>query len=183
MKKMEDYKGNTNLKKMKLVSTTTNETYDKETDEITKISQTKTNKGRLQEPDYVKLYLDDIEVLFRLPKNASNVLYSFLKRMSYKGVIYTNIAMKTEICKELQLKNVKSIDNHIAILVKQDIVKRVDRGTFIINPNLIAKGKWQDILGLRVEYDVHGNRKITPELKKVGFEELDTPNPSEERSI
>lgn len=175
IKKMEDYEGNKNLRRLKFTSSTTKEIFDKETGETTKSTQETTVKGKLQEPDFVKLYLDDIEVLYRLPKNASNVLYSFLKRMTYKGIIYTNKSLKQEIAIELQLKNIKSIDNHITELVFQQIIKRIDRGTFLMNPNIIAKGKWEDIKGLRIDYDDYGNRQITPKLKneEVNFKELE----------
>lgn len=129
-------------------------------------SETKTNVYKLpQEPEYIKLYLQDINKIFNLPKGCSPALYEILKKMNYDGEIVLNKYVKAECAKNSNLKP-SSFDNCITDLVKKDILKRKATGTYLANPHLFGKGSWSDICKQRnfyltVKYSKNG-REIVP---------------------
>ena len=102
-----------------------------------------------KEPPFIKLYLEDLVKLNNLPKSNSSVLYELVKLVNYNGEINLSSFSKERIVKILKIKNPKSLDNSIQKLVKTDIMKRIGRGCFLLNPSLFAKGSWNDIRRLR----------------------------------
>jgi len=107
------------------------------------------------EPPYVKMYLDSLLYLKDMPKGYNVVLNALLKRMSYAGdvdgqVIVVNRAVKERISKELGI-SVSRIDNVMGDLTKGELLYRIDRGMYRVNPNFFGKGDWQDIARLRLE--------------------------------
>ncbi len=176
----QDYKGDLRRKEKKLSQETIKETV--EDGIVTKKQKNSTFYGDRIEPPFIKLYLDDIEVLYRLPKGQGSFLYALIPYMNYKGQITINSVMKGEIAEELKMK-VSSFGNIITNFVKKDILQRVGKkgsGVYIINPYLIGKGKWEDIEGLRIQYKENGQRQIEPifkekekeKEKEVDYEEL-----------
>jgi len=105
-----------------------------------------------KEPPFIKLYLEDLVKLNNLPKSNSSVLYELIKLVNYNGEINLSPFSKERIIKKLKIKNPKSLDNSIQQLVKTDIMKRIGRGSFLLNPSLFAKGSWNDIRRLREKY-------------------------------
>lgn len=109
-----------------------------------------------EEPQYVKLYLQDIMYLSDMPKQYVAVTESLLKRITYAGEIHGMCVIlapiiKQAICKECGWKKVQSLDNALQKLVKGKILERVDRSVYRFNPWLFGKGDWQDICRLRLE--------------------------------
>lgn len=151
--------------KMKLKQQTTKESVDGN-GEFKKSEKTSVFSGREREPNYVKMYLADIEIIHRLPKNSGNILSELLKNMNYESEITVNTLMKKRICEKLNIKNDRTINNALSEMVKKDVLQRSARGVYVVNPYLIAKGDWQDIKGLRVEYKKNGERKVTPLSKE-----------------
>lgn len=142
-------------------STATTIEYDGNTGEITKSKETiVTAHG--SEPDYVKLYLQDILYLKDMPPQYSAVLLSLLKRASYAGddlgmcVVLAPIIRK-QICEEVNLKGPQSLANVLQKLVKGEILIWKDRGVYQLNPWLFGKGKWADISSLRLEVNYYPN--------------------------
>lgn len=161
-----DYVADTIKKtKVKLTQQTTKETYDNKTGEFSKGERTSTFLGKEKEPNFIKMYLDDIEILHRLPKNSGDVLHELLRNMNYESEITVNSLMKKRICEKLNIKNERSINNYLSQMVEKDVLQRVGRGVYIVNPYLIAKGDWNDIRGLRVKYK-NGKREVTPVSKE-----------------
>jgi len=105
------------------------------------------------EPPYVKLYIDHICLLNNLPKGMTTaVLMELIKRVPYNGELNLTAYTKRKIAKSLGIKNIKSMDNIISNLIKKNIMDRIGTGTFLMNPNLFAKGCWSDIRKLRNQY-------------------------------
>jgi hypothetical protein len=102
------------------------------------------------EPEYIKLYLDDINRIYELPNNS--ILYEIMKRMDYDGLINLSKYAKDMICEKLDLKP-QTFANYLQILKKKDIIKAVGTGTFMPNPNLFGKGSWKDIYNRRKTYE------------------------------
>jgi hypothetical protein len=162
--KAKNYNGDTHLKKEKLTSRCTKESIG-ENGESKFTEDVKTFSGRQIEQPFVKLYLSDIELLYRLTKNSGDVLLELLKYMNYAGEITVNKLMKERICEKLKIKNIGSIGNYLTEFVKKDVLKRLGQGVYFANPYLFAKGDWtHNIKGLRVTYKENG-RDIKAETK------------------
>jgi len=118
------------------------------------------------EPNYIKLYLDDVLYLSDLPKGLNSILYAFLKRMSYGNQLVINAALKRQVAKEVDL-SVSSINNAITNFVKGDLFERVDTGLYQVNPHLFGKGEWKDIAKIRLNVTFDGNGKtMMAEIEK-----------------
>ena len=119
-----------------------------------------------KEPNYVKLYLDDILYLSDLPKGYNSILYAFIKRMGYGNQLVLNAALKRMIAEEIGL-SVSSINNALSKFVKGKLLKRIDTGIYLVNPQLFGKGEWKDISKIRLSatYDLKG-RTIMAEIEK-----------------
>jgi len=139
---------------------------DNETGEITETSTSKVFKAEV-EPNYIKLYIEDISYLNRLPKGTDAIIYELLKYLNYQHEISVNLHMKKKIAKTLGVKH-QHISNTIVKLVKQEILIKVDRGIYTINSYLFGKGSWKDIikhrksLKLEIFYDYQKGRTIKP---------------------
>ena len=108
------------------------------------------------EPNYIKLYLQDIMYLSNMPKQYATLTACLLKRISYAGdedgmCIVLVPRIKQAICKEMDWKRISSLDNAIQRLLAGKILYRVDRSIYRFNPYLFGKGDWQDIARLRLE--------------------------------
>ena len=117
-----------------------------------------------REPDFVKLYLADIQRLKDLPKNTDKVLHLLLKSMSYKNIIPAYAPVKRLICKELGI-SMDTLNKAIDNLYKAGVLIRIERGIYMADPQLFGKGQWEDIRGLRlvVEYGEDGKKMISGE--------------------
>lgn len=109
------------------------------------------------EPEFVKVYLQDIIYLHDMPTSYHAVLYELLKIMDYENMISVTLGWKKRTAIKLNL-NVGTISNILSKLKQSNILERTDVGDYRANPNLFAKGKWIDIYKLRltVEYDIKG---------------------------
>lgn len=145
-------------------------TYERErlNDETGELVTTHRDAVLPSEPDYVKLYLADIAMLNGLPGAANPILHELLKIMDYKNRIILNASIKREIAHDLGI-SVKTIDNALGLLLKQNVLIRKDIGLFLGNPHLFGKGEWKNIRELRltVHYTEKG-RVINTEVLKEG---------------
>lgn len=142
-----------------------NNIVDFESGEIKYKETTRTiNWGK--EPEFVKLYLNDVLYLSDLPKGLNSILYAFIKRMHYGNELVLNAALKRAIAKELKL-SVSSINNAISKFVKGKLLIRIDTGMYLVNPQLFGKGEWKDIAKIRLSatYDLNG-RTIMAEIDR-----------------
>lgn len=129
---------------------------------ISKIENKVLNWG--EEPQYIKLYLQDILYLSDLPKHHEKILFELLKRASYAGEKYgmeitLNASIKKRIANTLNIKNIRTINNALSDLVKGEILFRADVGVYTLNPYLFGKGDWQDISKLRLEINYESTIK------------------------
>lgn len=140
--------------------------YNSDTGEITQSEETHT-LNIPSEPEFIKVYLNDILYLSDLPRGLNRILYSFLKRMNYGNELVINASLKRVISKEVNL-SVSSINNAITGFVKGEILQRKDIGMYLVNPHLFGKGQWKDIARLRlnVTYDING-KTFAGQVEKV----------------
>ena len=133
---------------------------DMETGEV-HIQKVVTKRKVSKEPDFIKLYLDDVMKLNDIPKKKTDILYLLLRKMNYDNEITVVASHKREIAKELEC-SVINIDKTLFLLVSKDILIRKDRGIYVANPLLFGKGRWEDIeeLRLQLRYNKHDGKRI-----------------------
>jgi hypothetical protein len=140
-----------------VIDVNTGEIISQESEEIKTIQK---------EPDFIKLYLNTV-LTFNGIKNISidfimllcnYVTYANDDHTQMKVVI--NKAIKDEMSKALDIKT-NMIDKYIRKCVDSGILFKTEyRGTFVVNPFLIARGEWKNIKSLRTEFDyVNGTWK------------------------
>ena len=131
-----------------------------------------------QEPPYVKMYIDDLTSVLKLPIGIRGMLYALVERIDYDGIITLGSTSKKKMAERLKL-TVGTFDNYLTKLVKTGVLKRIGRGEFEVNPNLFARGDWADIRRRRdnfdksfrmtVTYSPNGNRKVEAETFEEHF--------------
>lgn len=146
------------------------ERIDNTTGEVITSTVVKRFKG--DEPNYIKVYLEDISYLHGLPTATSDVLQELLKYVTYgTQEIILNAVAKKRIVEATGLA-MQTLNNKLQELLKAGIIDRVAVGTFVLNPYLFGKGDWKTINELRnqnihlsIIYDKDtGERKIKGEL-------------------
>ncbi len=88
--------------------------------------------------------------------------YSDINRKYGGQIIYVNKAMKTAIATKVGL-SIVSVNNAITDFVKKGIFKRVDVGTYQVNPNIVGKGEWKDIKNIRATFDF-ANKEVVGDI-------------------
>jgi len=154
-------------RKKNVVQTTTHTTVDLSTGEVIKNHESKTTSKEV-EPNFVKLYLDDIGRLHGLPPYVSKLLHALAKSMGYKNVVPMYKPIKEMICKDIGIA-MESLNKAVVILSKEGILIPVGtgRGLYMMDPNLFGRGKWEDIKSLRLSIDYsNGKRRILGTVEK-----------------
>lgn len=153
------------MDKKTLTKTKITETLDKDTGEITQISSTSFQVDK--EPEYVKLYMEDIGKLKGLSGKTNEILLEFIRNMGYNNVIPVYKPVKLMIAKKLNL-SIHTIDKAVKEFKKKNLLIPLARGIYVADPNLFAKGKWSDIKNLRlvIEYNKDGTKKLSSNLEK-----------------
>ena len=189
--KKEELPKESNVKKLTSPTkkTTYTETQRLVNEETGQVKQTVTNTiSRVpQEPLYVKVYLQDINRIYDLPKGCSPALYEILKEMNWKGII--NLPKYTkEQCAAAAGLTLKSFSNCITDLIKKDILKRLGTSVYIANPHLFGQGKWLEIMERRETYNItinytpNGKREVTSSFDPASPENQHENNDDEQQS-
>lgn len=159
------------MTKKKFSKVVVNEVLDKETGTViledTKIQSFSIDK----EPDYVKLYLEDISRLKDIPQGMNKVLFELMKSVTYSGIVMAYKPVKQIMCRNMGI-SMNYLNKCIDEFYKKGILIRYARGVYIADPNLFAKGSWKDIKNLRlvIEYGKDGTKSlksnVSEEMKK-----------------
>jgi DNA primase catalytic subunit len=151
-------------RKKKIYRHETRTTINSETGEIIQESDIKKSMIE-QEPPFIKTYVDDILRLKDVPKASNDVLTILLQNMSYGNVVVVISPIKRIICKATGLKQ-NTVNKAIQNLHKAGILIRKERSVYIVDPNLFAKGKWEDIKKLRlvIDYKPDGSKSINSNM-------------------
>ena len=118
------------------------------------------------EPAYIKLYVQGMARLFGIPQiSYQNILLYVAACVAYDGVVNISARRKAQIASTTG-NSVKTINNAITLFVKEEILKRVGRAEYELNPHLFAKGEWAEVRRRReaftftTVYDPKGGRRI-----------------------
>ena len=102
---------------------------------------------------YFKLFTEDIARLHGTTHAGKKVLFELLSHsMNRRGEIALGLYQKKEMAKRTGFSHTKSIDNGIRSLIRENVLVRVARGTYKLNPNIFAKGNPKEIEESRMEY-------------------------------
>lgn len=114
------------------------------------------------EENYIKIYIKDVSMLRGIQSWVSNALYELMKYIGYGNELVVHTCMKEDIAQELGT-SINTINRAIQELHKKKILVRKARGVYIANPKIFGKGKWSDIVRLRIEinYSSTNGRVIT----------------------
>lgn len=126
-------------------------TVDVQTGEILSIIN-KVNIPIGKEPAFYKTYLEDAAYLVGMPL-AEVILFRWLcAHMDYSNKVKILKVDKEDIQKDYGY-TVATIDVSLSKMLKRGIIIKECRGCYIVNPNLAAKGSWEDVKALRVTID------------------------------
>jgi hypothetical protein len=153
--------------KKKIISSEIRTIVDYKTGEVTEMESF--SKRQIErEPDYVKIYLKDIIRIKDLPSGMEKVLLSFIKCMSYTNIILTYLPVKKIIAAELDI-SISYVNKCIDSFIKADIFLKMDRGIYLVDPELFGRGKWENIekIRLSITYDFKtGKKEIKSDIKE-----------------
>ncbi len=115
------------------------------TGEITRHSSTVVQLNKLPpEPEYIKLYIQDLGRLKGLQPSHREILVYVAACVGYDGIITLTARRRLSIAFTVGC-NQRTVDNAVSEYVKTGIIRRVGRGEYELNPFLFAKGDWNSI--------------------------------------
>lgn len=133
------------------------------------------------EPDFIKVYYKSMLAVQGIEKLSLDFVLALSSVITYSNnpdsPVYfynnpTNRRLIAECClkKDGQPISDNMVSRHITAAVKVGLLFKTEtRGSFIVNPCMIARGKWENIKGLQAKFDfISGKwvRTITEEIKE-----------------
>ncbi len=117
------------------------------------------------EPNYIKLYIKSWCAFKQVKQVNQNFLFQCLQYMTYADdrqgqTIYFNPALKRNIAHSLgwsEKTGAARVNNEIKKLVKANIFKWIDYGSYQVNPQLVGRGRWQDVYKLQATFNLVGD--------------------------
>ena len=106
------------------------------------------------EPQYVKMYIEDLCSLKGVPNADQSVLRTLLLRLDFEGYVYLSPRYRKAICNQLDISE-KTLRNRLASLVKANLIISVSRGEYMVNPNYFARGNWKNVCEQRKAFSLH----------------------------
>lgn len=106
------------------------------------------------EPPFVKMYIDDLGRISGLQASHTSILTYVAALVDYDGIVTLNARRKACIAATTGC-SIKTIENAITEYMKHDIVRRIGRAEYELNPSLFAKGEWKNIRERREAFSMH----------------------------
>lgn len=158
----------------------TEQTIDGLTGEITKHTSTVVQLNKLPpEPEYIKLYVDDIGKLHGLSPAHREVLLYVAAASGYDGIATISARRKAAIALTIG-GSVKTVSNALTECVKAGLLRRVAHGEYEPNPFVFGRGSWAEIRERRERfvasfvYGPEGRQLL--EARKLSPEEVERLN-------
>lgn len=135
--------------------------YDKETRQVIEHSKTKVKDIHV-EPNYVKVYVDTVIALLGKQKisKEADVLLILAKNMTYMNDDIPNKVNIDAVLKKYVIERVGisegSLNNMITRFVKKDVLRRIGKGVYQLNPFMFAKGNWSAIRRIQMDWSEEG---------------------------
>ncbi|MDE1943597.1 MAG: replication/maintenance protein RepL [Betaproteobacteria bacterium] len=106
-----------------------------------------------QEPNYVKVYIDDLGRLLNVQESHRSILLYIAASINYDGFLTLVKARKERIAATVGV-SVKTVSNAVSELVKIGILRRAGRSEYELDPHLFGKGDWASIRERRQAFKV-----------------------------
>lgn len=121
------------------------QTTDHLSGEITKHTSTVVQLNKLPpEPEYIKLYVDDIGKLHGLSPTHREVLLYVAAASGYDGIATISARRKAAIALTIG-GSIKTVSNALTECVKTGLLRRVAHGEYEPNPFVFGRGSWAEI--------------------------------------
>lgn len=125
-----------------------------------------------REPSYIKLYLDHLARFKGVQISLNPILTECLKYITYASgeesnggmLLILNKFLKDQIAKKCGV-SLQRVNNAITEFVKKGYMRRIDLGSYQLNPFLFGKGEWKDIENVRATFD-YGTGEVVAEIVK-----------------
>ncbi len=122
----------------------------------------------LVEPNFVKVYYEDLGKLSNLTGMQVKFLLTALKYIDYNNMISFSKTVKKEMMVGLGISDAM-FRTTVSKLAKANIIKRVANGLYIANPDLLFKGKQGKRAKMIIQYNELGEREsIKVEIEREG---------------
>lgn len=137
--------------------------FDKETGEMLEHTEDRYKTVSI-EPNYIKIYIDAMSYFITGEEVGmeTNLLLEMAKRMTYANDAAPNqVAMYGKIKEDIAYQlgtTIGSIDVILNKLVKKDLIRRIGRGIYELNPIIFAKGNWSNIRRIQMDWSAEGIR-------------------------
>ena len=120
-----------------------------------------------REPEYIKLYIQDIGRLKKINGKANDILLAFISKMGYNNIIPTYKPIKMLIARDLNV-SIHTVNSAIKKFRASGLFIPYVRGMYIADPELFARGNWKNIKNLRlvIDYKKDGTKKIKSNLSE-----------------
>lgn len=134
-----------------------------------------------KEPNFYKVYTDaicDISALFGLSPMETRVFTSLAKNMSYNNMVVLIKSVKEVLMLDTGITSMNTINKSIQQLKNKGLIIPFAKSSYIINPDYVGKGRWEDIeaLKIQIEYKKKGKEikliKVTKSLIEYSVEDL-----------
>lgn len=96
------------------------------------------------EPNYLKLYVDDLGLLNKLSGSEVIALIHIAALANYDGQVSLPLLIKQSIAEKAGVK-IQAVNNATVKLTRKGILKRMGTAVYLLNPDLFARGKWREI--------------------------------------
>jgi len=109
------------------------------------------NKTKDQEPDYVRVYMDNVCKLSQLEHGVTNMLLPLVELMSNNNIVDTRNELKEYVAKHSGI-TAHTLSNRLTRLIELTAIKRIGVGRYMINPFLYDKSGCKNIDGIRKKF-------------------------------
>lgn len=116
-----------------------------------------------KELEYIKVYLLPNNPFSSIPRSHSTVLYELVKHKTpgmNEMTVFLNAAIKRRISESIGI-TIQNLNYLLSSMCKKNIIKRVEYGTYQINPFVIGIGEWKDIYELQQQWLKAGDKDET----------------------
>ncbi len=107
----------------------------------------------VSEPQYIKLYINDLCLLANVPDAQKSLLILLLKELSYENYIQLSTRIRKRLCDELGIKS-GTLRNRLNLLVKTKLLVHTGQNEYLANPEMFARGKWVDIVKNKLKFEM-----------------------------
>ncbi len=104
------------------------------------------------EPKFVKVYMEDLLYLKKMPSGLGGILWELIQIMDYDNVVHLTAMRRNEIMENIGC-SIHNVNKAISLFVKNGLMARKGTGSYIMNPYIFGKGKWDKIKKIRAEIE------------------------------